>query len=66
MKIRLLRLIKDWKKNEEKQIPEEIKVEWVQCVYKDRNGVFLSLDNGFTIKVDHSFDEMVGIFINEV
>ena len=64
MKIRLLRLVKDWKTKEEKQILEEVKTEWVQCVYRDRNGVFLSLDNGFTIKVDHSFDEMIDAFID--
>jgi len=64
MKIRLLRIVRDKVTKEEIQVPSEVDTEEVQCVYKDRNGVSLSLKNGYTVKVAHTLEEMVDCFIN--
>ena len=63
MKVRLMRIVKDRETKKDIEIPAEIDVDEVQCVYKDQNGTFLSLTSGYVIKVSHSFKEMEDCFI---
>lgn len=63
MKVRLMRIVKDRITKEDIEIPAEIDDSEVQCVYKDQNGVVLSLASGYVIKVSHTFEEMVSCFI---
>jgi len=63
MKVRLLRVSINKETKEEVQIPMDVDTEEVQCVYKDRNGVSVSLKNGFVFKVAHSLKEMEDTFI---
>ena len=65
MKYRLLKIVRDREMEENIEIPTEIDSNDVQCVYKDQNGVSLSLTSGYTVKVAHSFQEMINCFINQ-
>jgi len=63
MKVRLMRIVKDRETKKDIEIPAEIDMDEVQCVYRDRNGVSLSLTSGYVVKVAHSYEEMINTFI---
>lgn len=65
MKIHYRRIVKDRETKEDKVILHEIRKSDVQCVYKDRNGVFLSLTSGILIKTDHTYEEMTNAFLGD-
>ena len=65
MKVRLLKVIRNKETKEETSVETEIDSDEVQCVYRDRNGVLISLKNGYLVKVDHSYQEMANTFIKD-
>ncbi len=57
--IRVKRKIKHRDTGVEREFIDEIKVKEIQCIYKDRFGVYLSLTTGFLIKVEElTIDEL--------
>ena len=66
MKVRFMRIVVNRETKEEIQVPAEIDTEEVQCVYKDRNGVLLSLTSGNLLKVAHRLDDMVECFVSDI
>ena len=63
MKVRLLKIVRDRETKEEISVEAEVDTDDVQCVYRDRNGVLLALTSGYTVKVAHSYQEMIDTFI---
>ena len=68
MKINLRRIIKATEviteEKYDKIVTQEVSTIDVQCVYKDQNGVFLSLKSGRVFKVDHTLREMTECFVD--
>lgn len=62
MKPLIRRIVLDRETKEEIVIGLEIGRRDILCLYKDRNGVFISLANGKLVKVDHTLNELEEIF----
>jgi hypothetical protein len=52
MKIEVKRIVKNRHTGEERAFIDEIDTKDVQCLYKDKFGVYLSLTSGYLIKVE--------------
>lgn len=56
------RIVLDRDTKEEVVIGLEVGRRDILCLYKDRNGVFISLSNGRVVKADHTLRELQRIF----
>ena len=63
MKVHLRRIVRNKDTKEEIIVNSEVRQEDVQCIFKDKYRVLVSLKNGMAIRVDHTQEEMIDLFI---
>ena len=59
-KIHFIRINVNKDTGEETHLTDELYADQIQCLYKDRKGVYISTKQGYLIKVNHTIEELEG------